>query len=82
MAAGPAAAVDANNQFGPADFLVARFNSDGSLESFNTFFFPRSPADDIPYKVTVQPDLKLVIAGVSNSNGTDDLALFRLNPNS
>ena len=80
VAAGPAAAVDANNQFGPADFLVARFNSDGSLESFNTFFFPRT-SNDIPYKVTVQPDLKLVIAGVSNSNGTDDLALFRLNPN-
>jgi uncharacterized delta-60 repeat protein len=79
VAAGPAAAVDADNQFGPADFLVARFNSDGSLESFNTFFFPRT-SNDIPYKVTVQPDLKLVIAGVSNSNGTDDLALFRLNP--
>jgi uncharacterized delta-60 repeat protein len=80
LAAGVASLPLANGNLGPADFLVARFNSDGSLEGFNTFFFSPT-SNDIPFKVTVQPDLKLVIAGVSNTNGTDDLALFRLNPN-
>ena len=79
VAVGPATLVLPNGNLGPADFLVARFNSDGSLEGFFTIFFSAT-SNDIPFKVEVQPDLKLVVAGVSNANGNDDLALVRLNP--
>jgi uncharacterized delta-60 repeat protein len=68
-----------NGTRSPADFLVARFNGDGSLDSFVPISFTPT-SDDIPFKVAVQSDLKLIVAGQSDANGDDDLALVRLNP--
>jgi len=61
-----------------ADFAVARYNSDGSLD--NTFngdgrVTTDFGSSDYGYAVTIQPDGKIVVAGKSNNN----FALARYN---
>jgi uncharacterized delta-60 repeat protein len=67
------------------DFALARYNPDGSLDStfdgdgkLTTDF---SGGGDIAYGVVVQPDGKILAAGVSNNlaSSADDVALVRYN---
>lgn len=67
------------------DFALARYNTNGSLDnSFSTdgkLIMSIGSGDDNAYAVALQPDGKLVVAGLYD-NGTDiDLVLARLNPN-
>jgi large repetitive protein len=68
---------------GNEDFAVVRYNPDGSLDSsfdadgkvttaIGTF-------DDLAYSVVVQPDGKLVVAGVSYNGSRYDFAVVRYN---
>ena len=70
------------------DFIVARYNPDGSLDaSFGVAGavltdFTRSPvniAADVATSIAIQADGKIVAAGYSNSRN-DDFALARYNP--
>lgn len=69
------------------DFMVARLNCDGELDT--TFGCDRSGmvridfggTDDTAYAVKVQKDGKIVVAGYSNALGASDFALARLTPN-
>ncbi len=69
------------------DFVVAKFNEDGSL--FTTFgtggwatvsIGPLSAKDEA-HALAVQPDGKIVVAGFSNNGSDDDYAVIRLNAN-
>jgi uncharacterized delta-60 repeat protein len=67
------------------DFAVARYNSDGSLDTtFNTTGKVTTPvlsSTDIATSIVLQPDGKIVLAGYAN-NGTDnDFALVRYHAN-
>ncbi len=66
------------------DFAVARYNSDGSLDTtFSTdgkFDFTFG-ATDICQSIALQPDGKIVMAGYTDDLGTDDFAVARLNAN-
>lgn len=65
------------------DFALARFNSDGSLDTtfdgdgMATSDFGASY--DVAYSVMVQADGKIVLVGTSNAGGTTDFALARYN---
>jgi uncharacterized delta-60 repeat protein len=65
------------------DFSAARLNADGSLD--NTFdsdgrvIVGVSTSSDIPGKVLVQPDGKLVLVGTTTVGGAQDNALVRVN---
>jgi len=74
------------------DFALARYNSDGTLDTgFGTggtviTKFENSPDGIAPgevsaqaYSVAVQPDGKIVVAGVANIEGEEDFALVRYN---
>jgi uncharacterized delta-60 repeat protein len=68
------------------DFGVARYNSDGSLDSsFNgtgKFTLDFDSQNDVANAVAIQPDGKIVVAGhAASGGGSWDLALTRLNPN-
>ncbi len=78
--------VAAGTRYG-GDFALARYNTDGSLDTdFGTggklttdFGSPSFPANDQATRVAVQPDGKIVAAGASY-NGVDyDFALARYN---
>jgi uncharacterized delta-60 repeat protein len=65
------------------DFAVARYNSDGSLDTsfgaggkVTTDF---ASTDDIPYTVTVQADGKVVVAGITDSSAASNFGLVRYN---
>jgi uncharacterized delta-60 repeat protein len=65
------------------DFAVARYNSDGSLDTsfgaggkVTTDF---ASADDIPYTVTVQADGKIVVAGMTDPGAAANFGLVRYN---
>jgi uncharacterized delta-60 repeat protein len=66
-----------------SDFLIVRYNSDGSLD--NTFdtdgiaFTDFSGGYDFCYAVAVQPDGKIVAAGNRDGGGPLDFALARYN---
>ena len=69
---------------GIADFALARYNPDGSLDtSFDgdgrvtTDFFNET---DSAYALVIQPDGKLVAAGLADNGGNWDFALARYNP--
>jgi uncharacterized delta-60 repeat protein/uncharacterized repeat protein (TIGR01451 family) len=74
---------------GSDDFALARYNTDGSLDAtFNpsgpipglvTTDFSGSGSFDRASAVAIQSDGKIVAAGVSNTNGSDDFALARYN---
>ncbi len=65
------------------DFLVARYDSDGSLDtSFDTDGIATTPigsGDEVARSVTVQADGKIVVAGSSKDGSNDDFALVRYN---
>ena len=65
------------------DFLVARFNPDGTPDAtfsgdgeFNVSFGKA----DIATAVALQPDGKIVVAGYTDVSGSDEFAVIRLNP--
>ncbi len=67
---------------GSNDFAVARYNRDGSLDTTfggtgKVITDIGSSSFDIGYSVTVQADGKIVVAGYSNSGGSDNFALTR-----
>ncbi len=60
---------------------IARLNSDGTLESVNTFS-PGAGADAVVYAVALQPDGKILIAGLfDNVQGTPRPGIARLKAN-
>ena len=67
------------------DFSVARLNANGSIDdTFDTdgrVIVGVSTRSDIPGKVLVQPDGKLVLVGTATVGGAQDNALVRLNAN-
>lgn len=72
---------------GYKDFAVARFNSTGSLDttfdSDGVAEIAFGPYDDVPFDVAVQPDGKILIAGLKEivHLGDSDFAVARLNSN-
>jgi len=78
---GKIVAVGSNNY---RDFAINRYNSDGSLDtSFGTagqVVTSMVDFQDIATKVEIQPDGKIVVAGLYNSNGVG-YAVARYNPN-
>ena len=67
-----------------ANFIAARYNTDGSLDvgfgvggvlSFDFFFL-----DDIGESVVVQPDGKIVVGGGVNGSRAEGYGLVRINP--
>jgi uncharacterized delta-60 repeat protein len=68
-----------------ADFALARYNTDGTLDA--TFDGDGKVTtvigifDDIAYSVAVQNDGKIVVAGYSNNGRDRDFALVRYNTN-
>jgi uncharacterized delta-60 repeat protein/LPXTG-motif cell wall-anchored protein len=70
---------------GTEDFVVVRYNASGSLDTtFDTDGKVTtdigSNTDDEAYSVAVQPDGKIIVAGISSDND-DDFAVVRYNPN-
>jgi uncharacterized delta-60 repeat protein len=67
------------------DFALARYNTDGSLDtSFNgsgKVTTAIGPGDDEAYGLALQPDGKVVAAGLSRSGNDTVFALARYNPN-
>jgi uncharacterized delta-60 repeat protein len=67
------------------DFVVARFNSDGTLDlTFDGVGYVVTPFIqsgggllDLCYAIAVQPDGKIVAAGVTNASGHDHVAVAR-----
>jgi uncharacterized delta-60 repeat protein len=65
----------------PAKFLLVRYMPDGSLD--NSFgnngktFTDFGPGDDVLNAAALQPDGKIVVSGVSNYDGLDNMALAR-----
>lgn len=78
---------------GNDDFLVVRFNTNGTLDSslqgsgFRMIAFDKGPSDnssrrDVAYGVAIQPNGKIVVAGEANTNNTSgvprDFAIARI----
>jgi uncharacterized delta-60 repeat protein len=67
------------------DIALARFEINGSPDnSFNgngKIVIPIGSGNDEAYSISIQPDNKIIAAGVTNNNGNDDFALVRLNNN-
>ena len=65
------------------DFALARYNSDGSLDtSFDSdgkVTTDFGSAADVAYAVAIQSDGKIVVAGSASNGGNDDFALARYN---
>ena len=69
---------------GSYDFAVVRFNADGSLDtSFNStgkvLTDIGTASHDRIYSLQLQSDGKIVVAGYSDSGGSDDFAVVRYN---
>ncbi|MEO7660460.1 MAG: hypothetical protein ABIV48_12675 [Pyrinomonadaceae bacterium] len=69
----------------PNDFLVARFESNGSRDltfgSNGFLIVPFSSATDIALGVALQTDGKIVAVGFGNNGSNNDFAVARVNPN-
>ena len=69
------------------DFVILRFNTDGTLDSSfaegGIFRYTFGPVDDHLYGIALQPDGKIVAAGKGQLGNTTDTAfvVIRLNPN-
>ncbi len=61
---------------GNADFAVARYNADGSLDAMSVIDL--GPSDEA-YAVAIQSDGKIVVAGTTYIGTTHDFTLLRLN---
>ncbi|MGW3624911.1 calcium-binding protein [Streptomyces sp. NPDC000880] len=84
QADGKIIAAGGSDSSGSRDFALARYNTDGSLDTtfdtdgkVTTDF--GSGSDDVALGVAVQADGKIVAAGLSNSGGSYDFALARYN---
>ena len=69
---------------GPNGFVVARFNSDGTIDpTFNGGFFsiPFGATSASGVSVDIQPDGKIVVGGHTSSVNVRDFAIARLNSN-
>ena len=71
---------------GTSNFAVTRYNANGSLDTtFNgtgkLVTDVGIGSDDLASGVTVQPDGKIVVAGRSDSGGSNDFAVTRYNAN-
>ncbi len=68
---------------GPNDYLIARFNPNGSLDTaFGTggrTIVPFSPSVDIALGVAIQSDGKIVAAGFASNGSDNDFGIVRLN---
>ncbi len=68
---------------GPYDFCLARYNTNGSLDtSFNgsgKVITSIGSGDDNAYALAVQPDGKLAVAGTCSNGGNSDFCLARYN---
>jgi uncharacterized delta-60 repeat protein len=77
------AGIAANDQANDFDFQVARYLSNGDPDTtFHSTGFVTTDFganNDQAYHVAVQPDGRIVVAGVSNAGGNDDFALARYN---
>ncbi|MGK0440331.1 MAG: putative delta-60 repeat protein [Pseudohongiellaceae bacterium] len=67
------------------DFAVVRYNSDGSLDTtFDTDGIATtdmSGNNDIGYRLALQSDGKILLAGTTNGGGDDEFSLVRYNTN-
>ncbi|MER6352930.1 delta-60 repeat domain-containing protein, partial [Streptomyces sp. NPDC001634] len=86
QADGKIVAVGFTSVFGSDDFALARYNTDGSLDStFGTggkvITDFGTGGNDIANGVVVQTDGKIVAAGSSDTAGTNDFGLARYNTN-
>lgn len=67
------------------DFSVVRYNSDGTLDvTFDgdgKVLTPVGAKNDFAYSVAIQPDGKIVVAGISNNGTNDDFAVIRYKAN-
>jgi len=74
---------EARNGFNNSDFAVVRYNTDGSLDtSFGQggkVTTAIGSADDVALSVALQPDGKIVVAGVSDNGSNFDFAIARYN---
>ena len=72
-----------SNKGNVKDFAVARYNSDGSLDTgFGTggkVTTDFSSGEDRPYAIAVQSDNKIVVAGYANNGSDNDFAMARYN---
>ena len=68
-----------------ADFALVRYNSDGTLDnSFDgdgKLTTGITTGNDEAYAMSLQPDGKIVLAGICTSGGNSDVALVRYEPN-
>ncbi len=68
-----------------ADFVIVRYNPDGSLDtSFGgtgKILIPDSDSADYASSIAIQPNGKIIVAGYSYSIFVPHIALVRLNPN-
>jgi uncharacterized delta-60 repeat protein len=66
------------------DFALSRVNADGTLDtSFNgtgKLTVPVGDGNDGGYSVTLQPDGKIVVAGIGSSGAFADFGIIRVNP--
>jgi uncharacterized delta-60 repeat protein len=73
------------NLEGHADFMVARYNADGtpdtSFDGDGRAITTITGGDDIAFAVAIQPDGKIVAAGSANAGSQTDIALVRYNQN-
>lgn len=65
------------------DFAAVRYNTDGSLDnSFDTNGRVSTPVGagyDYPWAMAIQADGKIVLAGVADNGGQDDIGIVRFN---
>ena len=77
-------AAGVSNAFATYDFALARYHPDGSLDtsfgSGGTVTTDFGDSYDWAYAVVLQPDGKIVAAGVSDVSGSKDFALARYDP--
>lgn len=79
--------VAGNSTGADQNFLVARYNANGSLDtSFATsgvlnYNFGAGSTRDIAFDILVQPDDKIVVGGTAGTTAAPRLALIRLNSN-
>lgn len=69
---------------GTNDFIVARFNEDGAIDnSFGSggLALVDFLGQDFLYSLSIQPDNKLIAAGITDVDSTNKMALARLLPN-
>lgn len=73
------------NATNDADFALARFNPNGSLDfSFNTdgkLTTAIGTGNDFPQSIVIQPDGKIIVAGYSYSSNNADFSLVRYSAN-